>query len=184
LAAPKEGSTKTKEISRSHKIILSQSNLVTLTGGKWTTFRKMGEDTVEFFTKITGQKLSKSLSAKKHLYGYTKEKGNGHLAGYGSDAFQIEELMKIDKESNEKLHPDYPYTVAEVVWAVRNEMAIKVEDVLSRRIRILILDAKAAIQMAPKVAAIIERELGGGEDWIQKELVDFYKVAEKYVLED
>ncbi|ERM84888.1 FAD-dependent oxidoreductase [Rhodonellum psychrophilum GCM71 = DSM 17998] len=182
LAAPKEGSTKTKEISRSHKIILSESNLVTLTGGKWTTFRKMGEDTVEYFAKITGQKLSKSLSAEKHLHGYTKGKAYGHLAGYGTDALQIEALMKSDKELKEKLHPDYPYTLAEVVWAVRNEMAIKVEDVLSRRIRILFLDAKAAIQMAPKVAAIMEQELGGGEAWIQQELADFQKVAQKYIL--
>lgn len=182
LAAPKEGSTKTKEISRSHKIILSESNLVTLTGGKWTTFRKMGEDTVEFFPKITGQKLSKSLSAEKHLHGYAKGKSYSHLAGYGTDALQIEALMKSHKQLKEKLHPDYPYTLAEVVWAVRNEMAIKVEDVLSRRIRILFLDAKAAIQMAPKVAAIMEQELGGGEAWIQQELADFQKVAQKYIL--
>lgn len=182
LAAPKEGSTKTKEISRSHKIILSESNLVTLTGGKWTTFRKMGEDTVGYFTKITGERLSKSLSAEKHLHGYTKETGNDHLAGYGTDAFQIEILMKSDEKLKEKLHPDYPYTLAEVVWAVRNQMAIKVEDVLSRRIRILFLDAKAAIQMAPKVASIMEQELGGGEVWIDQELADFRKTAQKYIL--
>lgn len=182
LARPKEGSTKTKEISRSHKVIVSASGLVSITGGKWTTFRKMGEDTVAYFPKITGQPLEESRSKDILLHGFIKAIPEGHWSVYGSDAVLIQDLAKIDQRLSEKIHPDFPNILAEVVWAVRNEMAMKVEDVLARRIRMLILDAKAAMESANKVARLIASELGKDESWIQEELADFQKTAEKYVI--
>jgi glycerol-3-phosphate dehydrogenase len=182
LARPKEGSTKTKEISRSHKLIVSDSGLVTLTGGKWTTFRKMGEDTVNYFTQITGQKLEKTSSASQKIHGYTKSMIPGHWSMYGADAKAIQQLSLENPKWSACIHPKYPYTEAEVIWAVREEMAVKIEDVLSRRIRILILDARAAIEAAPKVASLMALELGKNEKWIEKQLADFQNLAQKYLI--
>jgi glycerol-3-phosphate dehydrogenase len=83
LAAPTDENEKTKEISRSHKVLVSDSNLITLTGGKWTTFRKMGEDTVEYFTKITGENLQKSTSADIHIHAFAEEYNADYLSVFG-----------------------------------------------------------------------------------------------------
>ena len=182
LAAPKEGSTKTKEISRSHKVLVSKSHLITITGGKWTTFRKMGEDTVDAYYKTKGLPPSKSQSADLRIHGFTERPASGHLAIYGEDASHILDLEKNNPVLANRLHPDYPYAEAEVVWAVRNEMAVKVEDVLSRRIRLLILDAKAALAAAPRVAELMAEVLGKDETWISAELKDFDKLAKKYII--
>ncbi len=182
LARPKEGSTKTKEISRSHKIIRSESDLVTLTGGKWTTFRKMGEDTMDYFEQVTGEKPKESTSAEMSIQGNTTKPAAGHWGIYGSDAKAIKALAESNPAWKEKIHPDFPNILAEVIWAVRYEMAVKLDDVLSRRIRILILDAQAAIDAAPKVARLIATEFGKDEQWIKNELADFLKTAEKYLI--
>lgn len=182
LAAPKEGSTKTKEISRSHKVIISDSHLITLTGGKWTTFRKMGEDTVEAFYKMTGTKAAESKSAHIKIHGFTSVLPKGHLSIYGKDAANILAINEEHQIFSNKLHPSYPYMESEVIWAVREEMAIKIEDVLSRRIRMLILDAKVAIQMAPRVAELMAEEMGKDQEWIRNELKDFNKLANKYLI--
>ncbi|WP_194774187.1 glycerol-3-phosphate dehydrogenase/oxidase [Pararhodonellum marinum] len=180
LAAPKEGSTKTKEISRSHKVIVSDSNLITLTGGKWTTFRKMGEDTVNHYFQLTGAKKEKSTSHLQKIHGHTQEKIKGHWAVYGSDATKIKQLISENAKLGELLHPKYPYTAAEAVWAVREEMAFRIEDVLSRRIRILMLDAEAALQMAPKVGELMAEELGWDAATKKAELEDFERLTKKY----
>ena len=183
LAAPKEGSTKTKEISRSHKVIVSDSQLITITGGKWTTFRKMGEDTVDAHYKMHGINPVESKSAGRRLHGYQEFPEAGPLQLYGSDAATIRKLQESHPEWAQPIHPDYPYTGAEVVWAVREEMAQTVEDFLSRRCRILLLDAKAALHMAPKVAGLMAAELGKDADWIMSELEEFYKLAKKYLIQ-
>jgi glycerol-3-phosphate dehydrogenase len=182
LAAPKEGSTKTKEISRSHKVMVSKSHLITITGGKWTTFRKMGEDTVDVFYRTKGLPSAKSQSAHQRIHGFTESPIAGHLGIYGSDAAQILDLEEKNPSSASLLHPDYPYTEAEVLWAIRNEMAVKIEDVLSRRTRLLILDARAALQAAPRVAELLVQELGKDQAWISAELKDFDKLAKKYLI--
>ncbi|GAB3228275.1 glycerol-3-phosphate dehydrogenase/oxidase [Algoriphagus aestuariicola] len=182
LARPKEGSTKTKEISRSHKVIVSESGLVSLTGGKWTTFRKMGEDTLEYFPQVTGIKMARSTSKDILLHGFTKAIPDGHWGTYGSDAALIKDLAKKDPALAEKIHPAFPNIMAEVVWAVRNEMAVKVEDILSRRIRMLILDAQAALDSAKKVASLMASELEKDSVWIEKELADFQLTGKKYLI--
>src|SRR5690606_12203530 len=182
LAAPKEGSTKTKEISRSHKVLVSKSHLITITGGKWTTFRKMGEDTVDVFYKTKGVPVGNSQSADLRINGFTEKPAERHRAMYGEDARHLLDLEKNSPALAIRLHPDYPYTEAEVVWAVRNEMAVKVEDVLSRRIRLLILDAKAALVAAPRVAELMAEALGKDRAWISAELKDFDKLAKKYII--
>lgn len=182
LARPKEGSTKTKEISRSHKVILSDSGLVTLTGGKWTTFRKMGEDTVGYFEQVTGEKPNTSTSANMKIQGNTTNPEKGHWGIYGTDAKAIHSLAESHPEWKEKIHPDFPNILAEVIWAIRSEMAVKLDDVLSRRIRMLILDAQAAIDSAPKVAELMAKEMNKDKVWIQNELTEFGNTAKKYLI--
>ena len=182
LARPQEGSTKTKEISRSHKVIVSPSGLVSLIGGKWTTYRKMGEDTVNFFTQITGKAIPASATSKQHIHGYTKTIPAGHWAVYGSDAQKIQTLAVQDPALAELIHPHFPNILAEVVWACEQEMALTVEDVLSRRIRFLILDPEAAVAAAERVATTMAKVLQKDESWIASELINFNKIAEKYMI--
>ena len=182
LARPQEGSTKTKEISRSHKIIISPSGLVSLIGGKWTTYRKMGEDTVNFFTQITGKAIPASATSKQHIHGYTEAIPAGHWAVYGSDAQKIQALAVQDPALAELIHPSFPNILAEVVWACEQEMALTVEDVLSRRIRGLILDPQAAVAAAERVAITMAKVLQKEESWIASELINFNKIAEKYMI--
>jgi glycerol-3-phosphate dehydrogenase len=126
--------------------------------------------------------MSESKSATQKLHGFTIKPDEGHMAIYGSDAFQIRFMLKEHPEWREKLHPKYPYTIAEVIWIIRNEMAVKLEDVLSRRFRILLLDARAAMEMAPKVVEIMAKELGMDQNWIEDELKEFKKTANKYII--
>ena len=101
---------------------------------------------------------------------------------YGSDAEKIQKLAIKHPEWNQPIHPSFPNILAEVVWACENEMAVKVEDVLSRRIRMLILDAQAAMDSAEKVAKTMAVALQKDQSWIESELADFKKTAEKYLI--
>jgi len=183
LAAPQEEGKSTKEISRSHKIIVSPSKLITITGGKWTTFRKMGEDTVDKAIQVAQLPHQPSQSADVHLYGYKPHPDlSNHMYVYGTEEEKILALIKEDPTLGEKLHPQYDYTYAQVVWAVRHEMARTVEDFLARRIRILFLDAEAAIAMAPQVATLMAGELQQDIHWKEEQLTAFGRLAERYTL--
>ncbi|RKE46768.1 glycerol-3-phosphate dehydrogenase/oxidase [Sphingobacterium detergens] len=183
LAAPTGNSNKTKEISRSHKVIVSDSNLLTLTGGKWTTFRRMGQDTVDKAIKIGCLPKKESTSATQKIYSAipTTDRSN-HMYIYGSDQEAIRALAQENPVWGEKLVEHLEFKKAEVLWAVRNELAQTVEDVLSRRVRILFLDAKAAITAAPEVASILAQELGKDENWQKNQIENFEKVAKNYIL--
>ncbi|MFI2744615.1 FAD-dependent oxidoreductase [Zhouia sp. PK063] len=183
LAAPQGDSQKTKEISRSHKVMVSNNDLITITGGKWTTFRRMAQDTVD--KAIAIGKLPKKECNTKNLPLHGAMEGvdrNNHLYIYGSDQSGIQELIDEHPELGKKLHERLPFLKAEVVWAVRHEMARTVEDVLSRRVRALFLDAKAAIDMTPEVAAIMAKELQKDQTWQQNQIEEFQTVAQGYTL--
>lgn len=184
LAAPKKEGKSTKEISRSHKIIVSPNNLITITGGKWTTYRRMAEDTVDQAIKMQLLEERKCMTKTYHIHGYRLNPDlSDHLYVYGSDVDGIKKLMDSDPAMREKLSPKYDYTVAEVVWAVREEMARNVEDVLARRVRLLFLDARVAIEVAPKVAEIVAKELGYDEIWKKSQIERFEKTAANYILD-
>lgn len=183
LAAPDKDTNSTKEISRSHRLIISDSGLITITGGKWTTYRKMAEDTVDAAIKA-GQLANVPCNSKNHkIHGFTTKKTNSHLAIYGSDQDKIERLIQDNPELGQKLTPELPYLQAEVVWAVRNEMARTVEDVLARRMRVLFLDAKSAVNMAPVTASLMAKELGLSEEWQTEQIEKFKVLANGYLLE-
>ena len=101
---------------------------------------------------------------------------------YGSDRNSINDLIQTDPQLGCLLHPDYEYTRAQVVWAVQNEMARTVEDFLSRRVRMLLLDARASMVMAPEVADIMARELKRDPAWIQAQVADYLALAKGYIL--
>jgi glycerol-3-phosphate dehydrogenase len=178
-ASQKESST--KNISRDHKLMVSDSGLITITGGKWTTYRRMAEETVDAAIK-TGRLMPVSCNTKNiKIHGYTAILTDDHLHYYGSDADLILKMIKENPALNNRLVETFPYTEAEVVWAVQNEMARTVEDVLARRLRILFLNAKAAIQAAPRVARIMAAELQLGYEWEEKQVANFTQLAQHYL---
>jgi glycerol-3-phosphate dehydrogenase len=183
LAAPQKDTDSTKEISRSHKIIVADSGLITITGGKWTTFRKMAEDTVDMAIATGGLAAVPCGTETLHIHGYTTAKAAPvPIDVYGSDAAAIETLIGAQPELSQPLHPRLPYIKAQVIWAVQQEMARTVDDVLSRRLRALLLDARAAIEMAPAIAAIMAVELGRDQAWAQEQVETFTAIAAHYLL--
>lgn len=183
LAAPTDGDkNSTKEISRDHKLIIADSKLITITGGKWTTYRKMAEETVDLAIKAANLEQRECKTKDLPIHGATKQKQKGHWQVYGRDYTLVQELMRSNPAYAEKLHPDYDYRVAEVVWACQNELVVHVEDFLARRIRLLLLDAKASLQAAPLVAKIMAEQLGKDELWIQGELEAYRKLVQTYTV--
>lgn len=181
LAAPQNGEQKTKEISRSHKIIVSPSHLFTILGGKWTTYRKMGEDMVNRIEKELSWSHREPATASLPIHGYANNTDwKDPFYFYGSDAPLLRGRMNGDAQQwlSEKLK----IHKTQVIWAVEYEMARTVEDVLSRRTRALLLDAKESRRIAPQVAAIMATVLGKDENWKQQQVDDFNKLAEHYLL--
>ncbi|MDP9081685.1 MAG: glycerol-3-phosphate dehydrogenase/oxidase [Bacteroidota bacterium] len=184
LAAPESGSSKTKEISRSHKLIVSESGLITITGGKWTTYRRMGEDTIDKAIEVGGLTPYPNKTKTLSIHGSKADVDrNDHLYVYGSDEAALLALGDENPGLKEKLHPRLRYLKAEVVWGVRYEMARTVDDILARRVRALFLDARAAIDMAPAVAELMAIELHKDAKWQKDQTDNFRKMAQTYLLE-
>ena len=186
LAAPKKEAEakKTKEISRSHKLIVSSSGLVTITGGKWTTYRKMAEDAVDMAIKTGGLPFRECRTRHLKIHGFMNDPDrNDWLHIYGSDREEIVKLRDTIAGNEQKLHQGFDFTIAEVVWAVRREMARTVDDVLARRVRALYLDARASVEMAPVVASIMAKELGKDQKWEEQQVADYKLIAKGYILD-
>jgi glycerol-3-phosphate dehydrogenase len=175
--------SKTSALSRDHTIHIDNSGLLTIVGGKWTTYRHMAEDCVNH--AITLGELNDVPCATQNLkiHGYKPGVDSlNSLDVYGSDADAILAMAAADERLAQRLHPALPYIAAEVVWGVREEMARTLDDMLSRRTRALFLNARAAIEMAPAVAKLMAQELGTGQDWIDRQLTEFNELAGKYLL--
>lgn len=162
--------------SRDHLISTDAPGLLTITGGKWTTYRRMAEDCVDRAAELAGLPRRPCVTRDQRLHGY-REGATGDLAGYGSDADAIAALSAAEPALAERLHPALPYTGAEVVWAAREEMARTVEDVLSRRTRAWVLNASAAVEMAPRVAELLARELGRDVKWVAEQVQAFTELG-------
>ncbi|NBC16215.1 MAG: FAD-dependent oxidoreductase [Bacteroidetes bacterium] len=172
----------TSKISREHQISISPSGLLTIAGGKWTTYRNMAEDTVDQAILLSGLDEEPCVTKTLQLHGYHQHAEEfGDLALYGSDAPALRELMHEDDSYTEKLHDDHPVKAGQVVWAVRHEMARTVDDFLSRRTRVLLLDARASMEMAPKVAEIMADELGHDEAWQKAQVQEYRDLAQGYL---
>jgi glycerol-3-phosphate dehydrogenase len=179
----RNGTANTASLSRDHTICVEASRLVTITGGKWTTYRRMAEDAVDAAVEAAGLPRRACLTSTLRVHGWDPQADrHGHLAVYGSDARELQTLVDQDAGLNVPLHPGVPCTGAMVTWAARAEMARTVEDVLARRCRALFLDAAVARTMAPQVAAILARELGRDAAWQQQQVAEFTALAERYVV--
>ena len=177
------GPANTSALSRDHTIHIDASGLLTITGGKWTTYRNMAEDCVNQASTLA--RLPEKPCATRHLniHGFHREAGKfGPLSVYGSDALLIQDLARAEPSLGDALHPALPCSGAEVVWAARFEMARTVEDVLARRTRALFLNARAAITMAPRVAELLAGELGRDQAWRDAQVEAFDEVARGYLI--
>ena len=173
----------TASLSRDHTLVVSPSGLVTITGGKWTTYRKMGEDTVTQAALVGGLPEVPSPTEELRLHGWTEQVVPAEPDSvYGTDISQIELIEQERPELAERLHPSLPYRASEVVWGARNEMARTIEDVLSRRVRALLLDARASVEMAPTVARLLAEELGRGSAWEEGQVAEYTELASGYWL--
>lgn len=172
----------TAALSRDHTILISQSKLLTITGGKWTTYRKMAEDVIDRAASLCGLSKKGSQTAGLHLHGWTErpEAQNEWQRVYGADLPLLDGLAK-DPGLDGLLHPELPFRRCEAVWGVRHEMGRTVEDVLARRTRALFLDARASIEAAPVTAHLLARELGRDAAWEQDQVAAFRTVAERYL---
>jgi glycerol-3-phosphate dehydrogenase len=189
----------TAALSRDHVLRVSPSGLVTITGGKWTTYRRMGEDAVNTAAAIAGLPERPSPTAQLRLHGAPAGDpaganadvgpgGAGTTAAaspspYGTDAAALERLAAERPEWAALLHPRLPYRAAEVIWAARHEMALSVEDVLARRTRALFLDARASAAAAPQVAALLATELGRDSAWAAGQVAAYQDLARGYWLD-
>jgi glycerol-3-phosphate dehydrogenase len=173
----------TAAISRDHTVYISRCGLVTVAGGKWTTYRKMAEDTVDQAIIIGELEPQPCHTKELNIHGYHGHAEKfGDLALYGADAIPLKELIEENPRYAENLHPEIAMKAGEVAWAVRYEMAQTVEDVLARRTRWLLLDARKSVEMAPKVAGLMAEEMGKGEGWIDEQIAAYRELAEGYIL--
>lgn len=179
----KESSKKnTASLSREHHISVSESELITIAGGKWTTYRKMAEDVLEIVQHKAGLPEKECVTKTLHIHGYKENVNfNAPLYYYGSDEEKIRSMIEKDNSLATLIHPALPFIKAEIIWAVQNEMCMTVEDALSRRTRALLLDGKAAIESAPLVASIMAKEMGKDDEWIKEQIESFNSVAKNYL---
>ncbi|MDH7480373.1 MAG: glycerol-3-phosphate dehydrogenase/oxidase [Armatimonadota bacterium] len=174
----------TAALSRDHVVHISQSGLITIAGGKWTTYRKMAQDVVDQAILLGNLEARECVTASLPIHGFHKNAERfGNLSIYGADAPALQSLLNEKPEYGKRIHPKMPYLIGEIVWAVRNEMARTVEDVLSRRTRALLHGARTSVEMAPTVAKIMAAELGRDESWCKKQLAEYEKIAKGYIVE-
>jgi len=173
----------TATLSRDHMIHIDQNGLLTIAGGKWTTYRNMAEDCVNQASVLARLPDRPCVTTTLNIHGFHRHAERfGSLVVYGADAPAIQDLMRADPTLATQLHPALQYCGAEVVWATRCEMARTVEDILARRTRALFLNARAAIAMAPRVAALMAKELGKDEAWQTTQVMAFQEMARQYVI--
>jgi glycerol-3-phosphate dehydrogenase len=158
----KAAGANTSALSRDHLVRVEAPGLVTITGGKWTTYRRMAEDVVTRSADLAG--LPRRPCPTAHL-------------PIHDDAWERAKFAGAEPEFDEGLSPTLPYRAADVVWAARHEMARTVEDVLARRTRAAYLDAAAAVGAAPRVAEILARELDRDADWAAGQVRAFAAAA-------
>ena len=168
--------------SRDHTILVSSSNLITITGGKWTTYRKMAKDAVNNAAFVAKLPIVKCATRKLRLHGFDENIPYGtEFSVYGSDAVQIRKMISDNPSLGERIHPSFNYCKAELVWAVTHEMAMTVEDILARRSRMLFVDARAAIASAAPVASLMAELLGMDAEWRDDQVRSFQEMAEPYL---
>jgi glycerol-3-phosphate dehydrogenase len=176
-----DSSLKTAALSREHSIQISNSGLLTIIGGKWTTYRSMAEDCVDHAIVLAELEERPCVTRDLHIHGWHRQSETfGDLAAYGSDAALIDRLRQQQPELAQPLHEALPICGAQAIWAVRHEMARTVDDVLARRTRALYLNVEAALAMAPAVARLMAGKLNKDSAWEKIQIEEFTKIAENF----
>ncbi|MBD3813650.1 MAG: FAD-dependent oxidoreductase, partial [Betaproteobacteria bacterium] len=170
----------TSALARDH-LLREESGLVSITGGKWTTYREMAEQATDAAAHVAQLPGRPCRTANLALHGATADSAPAPLRAYGSDAGAVQALAQARAEWAAPLHPRLPYIGAEVEWAARHDMARSVQDVLARRTRALLLDARASIEAAPCVAALLAGALGRDAAWQAREVAAFTGFAQAYL---
>ena len=178
-SAAKEG--KTKEISRHHKVHVSTSGLVSVLGGKWTTYRKMAEDTLSAAAMVGGLPTKKCKTRKLKLFGYQAGLSfDDPLHVYGSERTKV--LSEGPEVQNKSLSDKYYISKNQILYSMRYEMAMRLEDVIARRVRALFLDARETQRLLPEIAQIMAEELHKDADWIKNEIKHTEQILKTYLL--
>ena len=173
----------TAALSRDHTVHIDNSGLITVAGGKWTTYRNMAEDAVNHAVTLAELDEKPCVTRTLQIHGYYQHAAKfGPLSIYGGDAPAILDLSRQLPLLAQPLHPKLPYTGVEVLWVTRYEMARTVEDVLARRTRALFLNAQAAREMAPQVAKIMADELSKDAAWQAEQMKLFMEVSASYLV--
>ena len=181
LAAQKEEKKQTKEISRNYKIIVSPSSLFSIVGGKWTTYRRMGEDMINKIERNLKWPRSEPVTSTLLIHGWSQaQETSDPMWFYGKDKQFINQRMS--ELPNNWLSHSLPLHEVQVAWAVEHEMARTIEDVLARRTRALLLDAKESLRIAPAVATVMAALLNKDQRWIDEQLKDYSSLSKNYIL--
>jgi glycerol-3-phosphate dehydrogenase len=181
LAANPDKPEATKEVSRRHKISLSPSGLLSIIGGKWTSYRRMAEETIDRAIKSGIIERKKCVTANFSFYSDNKKLKSERLKIYGTKAGEIEKMIIEHPPLGELIDKRLPYTLAEIIWICRNEIPCSLEDVLARRTRALFLDARASREAGPVVAGIMAKELGYGKEWQNRQIADYNRLMDNYL---
>src|SRR5262245_1571172 len=186
LVQPQEGGVQSKAVSREHAVMISASGLVTIVGGKWTTYRKMAEDTIDDAVVVGSLPERPCVTEHLPLHGCLHRDDPalpkaGHMQMYGSDAAEVQAFLDEDAAHRELLHPRLPYHCGQITWAARHEMARTLDDALSRRTRSLLLDARASIEAAPRAAQLMADELGREKKWVAAQVNEYTELAKGYL---
>ena len=173
----------TAPVTRDYFLSTSKSGLVTITGGKWTTYRKMAKVAIDRASRVAGLDERPCKTKRLHIHGWLSSiDTTDPLSLYGSDAVTIRNLIGTDPNLGKRLHKSFSYSRAEILWAIREEMARSVEDILARRTRCLLLEARASMEAAPDVAEMIARETGRDEKWQKDQVAAYNKLAGRYIV--
>jgi glycerol-3-phosphate dehydrogenase len=179
----KASAASTAALSREHTIHVTKSGLLTIAGGKWTTYRKMAKDCVDHAATLAQLEEHPCKTKELSIHGsHPHSEWFGDLRYYGADAPAIGDLMSSEPDLGRRLHDALPIYAAQVVWAARHEMARTVDDVLARRTRALFLNAHAAIAMAPDVAKLLAKELRQDKTWENLQVRQFTALAQGYLV--
>lgn len=181
LAANSKNPASTKEVSRRHKITLSSSGLLTIIGGKWTTYRLMAEEIIDRAIKAGFLPSARCITADLQLTKNASDTESGRLHIYGDNFTDIKKIITDNPDLGMPISRDLPYTRAEIVWICRNEMPVHIEDVLARRTRSLFLNAKISASVAPVVAEIMATELGYDKEWQKEEIKAYNELVKNYI---
>jgi glycerol-3-phosphate dehydrogenase len=165
----------TAQLSRDHTLLVSDSGLITITGGKWTTYRRMAQDTVDRAAQVGRLPSRPCVTERCKLVGADATDPRWRELGATGD-----EIFEYESRYGGLLHRNLPYSLAMAAYVIDREMPVNLDDVLSRRLRALLLDAAASVEAAPAVARLMAEKGGHDDAWVTSQLERYRVLARNY----